>query len=165
MHLYLISSQFDSSSCFYYTSQKAHLSWCDRTEEKFFQIWSDFKENQKMRRYQLAGEFNERRLLAKSFANWEASSSHTKTILCQVLQKFSGRRKRFLFTHWLSRTRRERADRASKEQQAVHFGERLCLLIALQQWRSGASVSKKESEMIEMIERKKKQVYSWLSEL
>ena len=141
------------------------MSWCDLRQEKCFQAWADFKDNQKIRRDQLAGEFNEHRLLAKSFAAWEASSNHTKSIIYQVLQKFSDGQTRFLFTHWYDITLAARAYRESKEEQAVRVGKRLHLRIALQQWRSGTTVSKKESQMIEMIERKKKQVYSWLSEL
>jgi hypothetical protein len=54
--------------------------------------------------------------------------------------------------------------RYSKMKRAKRSGNRLSLRIALQNWRSGAKVSRKARDMDLLIEAKRKQMHEWLEE-
>lgn len=151
---------------------KAYLSWCDLTKEKCFNQWKRFRVDEKrqtlanlVKQHRLACKFNERKLLAKSFAGWDAVFSETKSILYQAYVKSSGRVQRLIFKTWRTLTVEGQRDRHSKEQRAMHYGRRLCLYIALQQWQFGIKASKNEREIERLVDKKRNEVYSWLGEL
>lgn len=132
----------------------------------------DFKDDEKRRRLantircvRLAENFNAQRLLAKSFAAWEEQASHTKSLMEVADQKYCRKHQHSVLLAWHVMTTKAVTERDSKETYAEHFGSRLCLRTALQQWRSGVTVCKKEREIEELVDAKRIEVYSWLGEL
>ncbi|KAL3791254.1 hypothetical protein HJC23_000871 [Cyclotella cryptica] len=153
-------------------AKQAYLSWCDVINEKCFQQWRKFKDNEKeqktqraLKRLQLADDFNERRLLAKSLVAWQEMCDYMKLTLYQVRRKVSRRYRGLILTAWQELTIKARAQRRCIEERATKFGQRLCLRTAIHQWRSGSIFFKKEREMERMIAAKRMQVYNWLGEL
>lgn len=118
-----------------------------------------------IKRHRLANDFNERRLLAKSFAAWEVSCIDTKSILHQAREQKSFRQVTLLFKHWHDFATKAKGGRTVKEEQAEHLGQRLCLRLAIQQWRCGVVSSKEERKVAELCDAKRQQVFSWLGEL
>lgn len=112
----------------------------------------------------LAEGFNERRLLTKAFAAWEVETNDGISVLHEASQKYFQRQQCIIFTAWYDLTTNGIAQRNSKEIRAKQFGRRLCLRLALHQWRFGAAVSKKEREIEELVKAKRKEVYSWLGD-
>ncbi|KAL7522383.1 hypothetical protein ACHAWX_007048 [Stephanocyclus meneghinianus] len=152
--------------------RNAYLSWCDVTHEKYFRQWRKVKDEEKKRknqralkRRQLADDFNERRLLAKSLAAWQEMCDYMKLTVHQVRLKVSGRYRGLLLARWRDLTIKVRADRSSKENCAMTFGKRLRLRMVIHQWRSGIILFKKEREMEKLVEAKRMQIYSWLGGL
>ena len=54
--------------------------------------------------------------------------------------------------------------RYSKMERAKRSGNRLSLKISMQNWRSGAKVSRKARDMDLLMEAKRKQIHEWLEE-
>ena len=151
---------------------QAHLYYCDLRREKYFQLWRRLKDDEKRNRlaqiikqHRLADETHRSMLLAKSFAAWEASSHHTKSILHEAKQKHSRKQKKSILSKWRDRTHKARTDCNRKEEKAQLFGHRLSLRIAINQWYSSMVVLKKEREIERLVEEKKRELYLWLGDL
>lgn len=109
-----------------------------------------------------ADEFNERRLLATAFAALEVQCQYTRSRLVKGRSQVSALRQRCIISKWQCAIIDLRNVRYAKEVKAKRNGSRLCLMRALQSWRSGAKENRKEREIRLMIEAKRRQVNNWL---
>ena len=137
--------------------------------EKCWQRWKVFTDEQQrqraerlLRQQQLADEFNQRRLLAKSFAALEEHCHYTQSLVDEGQLRVAALRRRVVFSKWHHITIEAKKGRNIRETRAAEHGRRLLLLSAMQAWQSGVTILQEEREVNVLIEAKWEEVNKWL---
>jgi hypothetical protein len=92
-------------------------------------------------------DFNERRLLAKSFAVLEEHTYNSKSFEEDATSRVLAHRRRSVLTIWHLMASRRNTERYVNAEKAAINGKRLTLLTAIRSWRSGAKICQKEREL------------------
>jgi hypothetical protein len=114
--------------------------------------------------WDLQDDFNERRLLATSFAALELQCKLTRSSLAKGVSILSTLRQRCIFYKWHRTMVDTKKARCYLEELAKRNGTRLNLMRAIQNWRYAAKEIRNEREINMLIEAKRREVYNWLED-
>ena len=153
----------------YQCHDQAIQLWSDTMYEKCWQRWKvykdeqlTFKREQLLRQQQLADDFNQRRLLAKSFAALEEHCHYTQSLVGEAQLRVAAQRRRVVFSKWHRITIETNKGRNIREARAAEHGRRLLLFRAMEAWQSGVTILQEEREMNMLIAAKWEEVNKWL---
>ncbi len=112
--------------------------------------------------WNLQDDFNERRLLATSFAALELQRKDTRSRLAKGVSIVSASRQRCILYKWHHTMVETKKVRCHLEELAKSNETRLNLMRAIQYWRYVAKEIRDEREIKILIEAKRREVNKWL---